>query len=68
MEILYPRCAGFDIHKKTVRVCTLIQQESGKVAKEFRTYATTTADLLNLLDWLLQLGCSQVALERTGVY
>lgn len=68
MEILYPRCAGFDIHKKTVRVCVLIQQENGKVTKEFRTYSTTTADLLNLLDWLLQLGCSHVALEGTGVY
>lgn len=68
MEILYPRCAGFDIHKKTVRVCALIQPENGKVSKEFRTYATTTADLLNLLDWLLQIGCSHVALEGTGVY
>ena len=68
MEILYPRCAGFDIHKKTVRVCVLIQQENGKVSKEFRTYSTTTADLLALLDWLLQLGCSHVALEGTGVY
>jgi transposase len=68
MEIFYPRCAGFDIHKKTVRVCALIQQDNGKVAKEFRTYSTTSADLLNLLDWLLQLGCSHVALEGTGVY
>ena len=68
METLYPRCAGFDIHKKTVRVCALIQQEDGKVTKEFRTYATTTAELLNLLDWLLEIGCSHVALEGTGVY
>jgi len=68
MEILYPRCAGFDIHKKTVRVCSLIEQENGKITKEFRTYSTTTADLLNLLDWLLQIGCSHVALEGTGVY
>lgn len=68
MEVLYPRCAGIDVHKKTVRVCSLIEQEHGKVAKEFRSYATTTADLFNLLDWLLELGCSHVALEGTGVY
>lgn len=68
MEILYPRCAGLDIHKKTVRACTLIQQENGQVSKTFRTFATTTADLLQLLDWLLQQGCSHVALEGTGVY
>jgi transposase len=68
MEVLYARCAGLDIHKKTVRVCVLIRQENGKSTKEFRTYSTTTQDLLNLLDWLLEQGCSHVALEGTGVY
>jgi len=68
MEILYARCAGFDVHKKTVRVCLLIRQENGKIDKEFRTYSTTTRDLLNLLDWLLSQECSHVAIEGTGVY
>jgi transposase len=68
MEVLYARCAGLDIHKKTVRVCLLLRQENGKSDKEFRTYATTTQDLLNLLDWLLSQGCSHVAREGTGVY
>src|SRR6266851_5554667 len=68
MEVLYARCAGFDIHKKTVRVCLVIRQENGKTHKEFRTYSTTTQDLLNLLEWLLSLGCTHVALEGTGVY
>lgn len=68
MEILYPRCAGLDVHKKTVRVCVLSRDEQGKSHKEFRTYMTTTQDLLNLLDWLLEAGCSHVALEGTGVY
>ncbi len=68
MEVLYARCAGIDVHKKTVRVCVLIRQEQGKPQKEFRTYSTTTADLLNLLDWLLEQGCTHVALEGTGVY
>lgn len=68
MEILYTRSAGFDVHKKTVRVCLLIRQETGKTTKEFRTFATTTQDLLNLLDWLLEQGCNRVAIEGTGVY
>jgi transposase len=68
MEVLYARCAGLDIHKKTVRVCLLMRQENGKPHKEFRTYSTTTQDLLNLLEWLLAQGCSQVAIEGTGVY
>jgi transposase len=68
MEILYARCAGLDVHKKTVRVCILNRGEQGEARKEFRTYATTTADLLSLLDWLLEQGCTHVALEGTGVY
>ncbi len=68
MEVLNPRCAGLDVHKKTVRVCILIWQEQGKTQKVFRTYSTTTAELLNLLEWLLQQGCTHVALEGTGVY
>jgi transposase len=68
MEVLYGRCAGIDVHKKTVRVCVVIRQEQGKPQKEFRTYSTTTADLLNLLDWLLEQGCTHAALEGTGVY
>lgn len=68
MEILNARCAGLDVHKKTVRVCLLIRQEQGESHKEFRTYMTTTQDLLNLLDWLLEQGCTHVALEGTGVY
>jgi transposase len=68
MEMLYARCAGFDVHKKTVRVCLLIRQENGTLQKEFRTYATTTQDVLNLLDWLLSQGCTHVAIEGTGVY
>jgi len=36
MEVIYARCAGIDVHKKTVRVCLLIRQEHGKPSKEFR--------------------------------
>jgi transposase len=36
--------------------------------KEVRTFSTMTADLLGLLDWLTQEGCTHVAIESTGVY
>jgi transposase len=68
MEILYARCAGFDVHKKTVRVCFLIRDEHGQSYKEFRTYGTTTEELLKLVDWLKEQGCTHVAMEGTGVY
>jgi transposase len=68
IEILYQRCAGLDVHKKTVKVCLLIRQEDGQLRKEFRTDGTTTQDLLEMADWLKKQKCTHVAMEGTGVY
>src|SRR5260370_41854433 len=68
MEILYTNCAGLDVHKKTVKVCLLTPGSNGRHHKEFRTYATTIEELLNLSDWLHEQGCTHVAFEATGVY
>jgi transposase len=38
------------------------------VATEVRTFATTTAALLALADWLVAAGCTHAAMESTGVY
>src|SRR3954454_3626676 len=40
----------------------------GEVAREARTFATTTAGLLELAAWLAENGCTRVAMEATGVY
>jgi hypothetical protein len=58
MEILYTNCAGLDVHKKTVKVCLLTQAANGQPRKEFRTYFTTTEELLKLCDWLKEQGCT----------
>ena len=68
MEILYTNCAGLDVHKKTVKVCLLTRTSDGQLHKEFRTYLTTTEELLQLGDWLKEQGCTHVAFEATGVY
>src|SRR4051794_23444177 len=67
MEVLYPRCAGLDVHKATV-VAAVRLAADGKVAREVRTFATTTAGLLELAAWLAESGCSHVVMEATGVY
>src|SRR6266487_2888727 len=54
--------------KKTIKVCLLIRQEHGQAHKEFRTYGTTTQELLELADWLREQGCTHLAMEATGVY
>jgi transposase len=68
MELLYPRCAGLDVHKKTVVVCRVFTAESGRKQQEVRTFGTTTRELLALLDWLRAGGCTHVAMESTGEY
>ena len=63
MEVLYACCCGIDVHAKMLVACLL---KAGK--KEVRTFSTMTEDLLRLLDWLTQAGCTHVAIESTGVY
>jgi len=69
MEVLYRACAGIDVHKKSVTVCLLKSKpEGGKPGKEVREFATMTADLLAMADWLTEEGCTHVAMESTGEY
>ena len=68
MQILYDRCAGLDVHKKTVVACALQPDGPEGGSRETRTFGTMTADLLALSDWLTTCGCTHVALESTGDY
>jgi transposase len=67
MEVLHPRCCGLDVHKATVVACVRLVID-GKAVKEARTFATTTASLLALSEWLTETKCTHVAMEATGVY
>lgn len=67
MEIIHHRCAGLDVHKDSVVVC-FRQIADGHVAREIRTFDTTTTALLDLSAWLQEKECSHVAMEATGVY
>lgn len=67
MDVLYPRCAGLDVHKREVVAC--VRDASGAtVQHEVRRFATTAASLLALQDWLVAAGCTHAVLESTGVY
>ena len=46
LQVVYERCAGCDVHKKTVVVHVVVPGRS-----EARTFGTTTRDLLTLLEW-----------------
>ena len=68
MDVLYERCAGLDIHKKTVVACVVVPGPKGQPQKEVRTFGTMTDDLLALADWLGAHGVTHAAMESTGVY
>ena len=67
MEIVYGRCAGLDVHKKTVSACIQIT-DGNHTRKETATFRTFTADLERLCKWLEERQVNQVALESTGVF
>jgi transposase len=68
MQVLYVRCAGLDVHKKTVVACLLLTAATGRVSREVCTFATTTAGLRALADWLESFGVTHVAMESTGIF
>jgi transposase len=68
MDVLYERCAGLDVHKKTVVACRIVPKNGGGWQHERRTFDTMTGDLLLLADWLRAAEITHVALESTGVY
>ena len=68
METLYTRCAGLDVHKKTVMACVRRIDPAGRASESVRTFGTMTGELLALSDWLAEQGVTHVAMESTGVY
>ena len=68
MEVIYERCAGLDVHKKSVTACRITPAVRGGWQKERRRFGTMTDELLKLSDWLREVQVTAVAMESTGVY
>jgi len=68
MEVVYERCAGLDVHKKSVTACRITPGGGGGWQKERRRFGTMTDELLKLADWLRAEQVTAVAMESTGVY
>jgi transposase len=65
VQVLYARCAGLDVHKKSVSVCVWLTSSSGKTEKHLRQFGTTTPELLELAKWLQEFAVTHVAMEST---
>lgn len=68
MRVVYKRCAGLDVHKKTVVASCRWTKESGEVETEVKTFGTTTPELLEMVDWMNEWEVTHVAMESTGEY
>ena len=63
MEVIYERCCGIDVHKKSIVACLMVGKK-----KETRTFGTMTDDIIEMMEWLSDNECEAIAMESTGVY
>src|SRR5829696_6294436 len=68
MQVVHTRCAGLDVHKKSVVAAARLLSADGTLTTHVRTFGTTTAALLELVAWLLALEITHVAMESTGEF
>lgn len=68
MEAMIERCAGLDVHQKTVVACVLYGSLDKRPKKEIKTFPTNTSGLLKLSDWLTSMQVTDAVMESTGVY
>jgi len=69
MDIVHPRVAGIDVHKKVVWVAVRLPgQAPGQRAVTVRRFATFWRQLQKMAAWLAELAVTDAAMESTGVY
>lgn len=68
-EVIRPKCAGLDVHKKSVvaAVCTS-DPITLTASYNTKTFKTSNSDIAALRDWLLAQDCHDVCMESTGKY
>lgn len=68
LRVMYRCVAGLDVHKKTVTATRMQVNAEERLVWETKTFGTTTPELLELHDWLVEWACTHVAMESTGDY
>ena len=68
MDAIRECCAGLDVHQANVVACVLQGPLDQKPQMFMREFSTVLFGLLELSDWLAELGCTEIAMESTGVY
>jgi len=69
MDIVHPRVAGIDVHKKIIWVAVRLPGEGpGERIVTVRKLATFWRPLQQMAAWLAELGVTDAAMESTGIY
>jgi transposase len=68
MQVIVDRCAGLDIHKKSVTACIRTPGTDGDRTEQVRTFPTFLDGLIQLRGWLAAAGVTVVAMEATSSY
>ena len=68
MQVVYSRCCGLDVHKKSVTACVLVLDQQGHRSVRKKQFETHRPGLHRLVLWLYASKVTQVAMESTGVY
>jgi transposase len=66
LQAIFKLVAGLDVHKKTVVATRMRVTKDDRLEWETKTFGTTTPELLELHDWLLEWAPTHVAMESTG--
>ena len=54
MKVVVERCAFLDVHRDTAMACARTPDGVGGRREEVREFGTTTSQLLQLADWLVE--------------
>ena len=69
LEVIRPKCAGLDVHKKSV-VAAVCTSDPVTLTASYKTkvFNTTNSNIAALRDWLLAQDCPDICMESTGKY
>jgi len=62
VTLMYRRCAGLDVHQKSISVCVRMRTSGHQVATETGVFRTFTGDLERMAEWLKERKVRQVAM------
>jgi transposase len=69
VDIVHPRVAGIDVHKKVIWVAVRLPgEEPGERKVAAKSFKTFWRQLQKMAAWLAELGVTDAAMESTGVY